>query len=276
MNKVIYDFGANNGVNLPYYLKKADIVVAVEANPTLCYEIQNRFKQEIESQKLFVENCVLTSDANYQEVYFYLHKKHHTLSQFPEPKDKENFERILLPSKSVMHIIDKYGDPYYIKIDIENYDDAILHSLFVNNIFPPYISAESHNITTFALLASMGKYDSFKLVQGWTIPVKFKYHKINLVNRFEIYSFPAHSAGPFGEDIPGPWLTGNNFFQLLAYEKLGWKDIHASNVCNGDPKVTVDPTPYVMEAIKIRLRPYIPNFLILIRNKIRILSRILK
>ena len=31
--EIIYDFGSNNGCNLAYYLKKADKVVAVEANP---------------------------------------------------------------------------------------------------------------------------------------------------------------------------------------------------------------------------------------------------
>jgi hypothetical protein len=31
--KIIYDLGANNGDDIPYYLLKADTVVAVEANP---------------------------------------------------------------------------------------------------------------------------------------------------------------------------------------------------------------------------------------------------
>ena len=43
MKKVIYDFGANNGVDIPYYLLKADLVIAVEANPKLCAQIQDRF-----------------------------------------------------------------------------------------------------------------------------------------------------------------------------------------------------------------------------------------
>jgi predicted RNA methylase len=40
---VIYDFGANVGSNLGYYLAKADRVVAVEANPALCRAIEERF-----------------------------------------------------------------------------------------------------------------------------------------------------------------------------------------------------------------------------------------
>ncbi len=43
--KIIYDFGANNGDDIPYYLKKAELVVAVEANPSLCQKIEERFLQ---------------------------------------------------------------------------------------------------------------------------------------------------------------------------------------------------------------------------------------
>jgi predicted RNA methylase len=40
---LIYDFGANVGSHLDYYLEKADRVVAVEANPALCRAIEERF-----------------------------------------------------------------------------------------------------------------------------------------------------------------------------------------------------------------------------------------
>ena len=33
MKKIIYDFGASDGKNIPYYLLKSDLIVAVEANP---------------------------------------------------------------------------------------------------------------------------------------------------------------------------------------------------------------------------------------------------
>ena len=44
---VIYDFGANNGDDLPYYLLSADKVVAVEANPELCSLMQKRFVRRL-------------------------------------------------------------------------------------------------------------------------------------------------------------------------------------------------------------------------------------
>lgn len=33
--RVIYDFGSKNGDDIPYYLEKPDLDVAVEANPIL-------------------------------------------------------------------------------------------------------------------------------------------------------------------------------------------------------------------------------------------------
>ena len=75
--KVIYDFGSNNGDDIPYYIKKADVVVAVEANPLLSRQIEARFSREIASGKLILENCVLTVDEQVRDVCFYIHKRNH-------------------------------------------------------------------------------------------------------------------------------------------------------------------------------------------------------
>jgi hypothetical protein len=55
--KLIYDFGDD----IDYYLNKADKVVAVEANPLLCKQIEERFRKKIGDGRLFIENCVVTS-----------------------------------------------------------------------------------------------------------------------------------------------------------------------------------------------------------------------
>lgn len=235
--KVIYDFGANNGDDIPYYLKKADLVVAVEANPTLCLQIEERFTHEIAEGRLRVENCVVTGADRDAEVYFYLHKRHHVLGQFPEP-DKSvisDYTQVSLPAKTVMQILGEHGAPYYIKIDIEHYEEVILKELFLHGVKPPYLSAESHSIRVFALLAGLGEYGAFKLVEGATVAKKYKNHPIHLDGGPETYSFPAHSAGPFGEDIDGDWMNADDLFEVLADKKMGWRDIHATNTVRPDP-----------------------------------------
>jgi len=192
---------------------------------------------------LILENCVLTAEKTLEEVPFYIHKTAHIGSQFPEPcdEDKWYFDKVYLPSKNVIEMIQKYGEPYYIKIDIENYDHVILRELFVNNIFPPYISAESHDILVFATLVAIGKYNSFKLVDGASVSTEYRDSKIT-GNIGEIqYSFPHHSAGPFGNDISGLWSTANNFLKILASSGLGWRDIHASNIDEPSPILSEKP-----------------------------------
>ena len=230
--KVIYDFGANNGDDVPYYLKKADVVVAVEANPALCRQIEERFGSEIRAGRVQIENCVLVPQGDSAEVSFYLHKRHHVLGQFPRPDNSVigDYDRVLLPARSVVDIVRKHGSPYYIKVDIEGSDESILRELFRNGVRPPYISAEAQSSRVFAVLAGVGEYPAFKLVEGETVDREYRQHPIRTEQGQDAYSFPRHSAGPFGEDVKGDWMNADDLFALLAEKGLGWRDIHATNL----------------------------------------------
>ena len=250
MKKIIYDVGSNNGDDIPYYLMKGDVVVAVEANPSLCDAISQRFAAEIRSGRLVIECCVVTGEEGSGEVDFYVHNANHVLSQFPVPSgaDADQFTRIKLPSKSILSIIKSHGFPYYIKIDIEHYDVILLRAIFAGGIRPPFVSAESHSIDVFLTLAGVGQYKAFKLVDGCSVSSVYADRFIeSRFNREKIrYSFPFHSAGPFGNDVDGGWLTSDNLFKALAIEGLGWKDIHATNTEDPDPSAQ----PRVGNALK--------------------------
>jgi hypothetical protein len=159
------------------------------------------------------------------------------------------FSEIQLPSMGVLNLIGRHGKPFYIKIDIENYDQIILRELFLNDIRPEFISAESHSIEVFSLLLSLGDYGSFNIVDGPTVAITYKNASIKTADRVERYSFPEHSAGPFGEDIAGKWMTPDNFFRLLAFEQLGWKDVHATNAIPPDPHRRVHSANYLHKEI---------------------------
>jgi FkbM family methyltransferase len=255
-SKIIYDFGSNNGDDIPYYLQKADKVVAVEANPGLVAQIVSRFSQDIAAQRLVVEHCVLTVDnASSGAVSFYVHKLHHVLSQFPRPDSStlHEFDEILLPSRSVVSLIEQHGAPFYIKVDLEGYDQVVLTELFRRDIRPKFISAESHSIEVFAVLVALGRYTSFNLVDGPTVHSTYANHPIMARNGTkEPYTFPHHSAGPFGEDIKGAWMTPDNFFRRLAFERLGWKDIHATNEIAADPATVAYSTPILLREVRLQ------------------------
>ena len=235
--KIIYDLGSNNGDDIPYYLLKSDQVIAVEANPQLCDFIKKRFPEEISKNRLIVENCAITEKDN-KMIDFYLHNIYHVRSTLVAPSEipddggftAKDFTRIDIQAISVDNLIKKHGPPYYAKIDIEGYDENILNAFAANQIIPPYISAESHTIGVFALLSEKLNYNSFKLVDGKSIPNNYSQSVIYspILDKRVLYSFPHHSAGPFGEDIHGEWMDKGTLLKVLAIQGLGWKDIHAS------------------------------------------------
>ena len=249
--RIVYDLGAHNGSNIPYYLLKADLVIAVEANPILCKQIQERFSEEIAAGQLVVENCVLNVERSPAIVPFFIHKIHDFLSQFPCPDQSifDQFDQVDLPSKTILDLIDQYGSPYYIKIDIKHYDQVILRQLFEHQIFPPYLSAESHSIDIFCLLVALGGYEAFKLVDGETVVTKYFDYPILTQTGSQLYSFPYHSAGPFGNDIRGDWMTKDNFARVLMFAELGWKDIHVSRCDRPNPDYA--PTPQFLIQVSI-------------------------
>jgi FkbM family methyltransferase len=226
MKKIIYDLGSNNGSNIPYYLLKSDLVVAIEANPKLCEIIKKNFKKEIDNGKLVVENYIVTVLSDNEDRDFYLHRHYHFLSQFLTPNEDMlgQYLKVKLPSRNIISIIKNYGEAYYIKIDLEHYDSYILKELLLRKIYPKYLSVESHSREIIDIIIQNGKYKSFKLVDGSQVPKRYKDRIINNIN----YSFPRHSAGPFGNDIDGQWMEEKNFLFLLSMVGFGWKDIHCS------------------------------------------------
>ena len=228
---VIYDFGMNNGDDVEYYLFKADRVVGVEANADLCELVRKRFAKEIDAGRLTVLNVALSEEASARPLTFYIHKTNHVLSQLPEPDEniRDEFEAVTVPCRTPSSIVREFGRPLYIKIDIEHYDHNVLRELFASRIYPPEISAESHSVAIFACLVEHG-YKSFSLVDGQTVSEKYGSATIKTATGHKSYSFPDHSAGPFGDDIQSPWEDADSFLQTLAAAGLGWKDIHASRV----------------------------------------------
>lgn len=228
MKKIIYDLGASRGENLPYYLLKSELVIAVEANTENCKFIEKKFQKQIIEKKLVVENCIIGEKSDDYED-FYLHENY-LLGQFPEPKkDKiDKFKKVKLKKKDILNLFKIYGKPYYVKIDLEEYDNVILKRIFEQGIKPNYISAEAINNEVIDIFLNNVNYNSFKLIEGNTVNLLYKKIDLNIDGKKSKYSFPENSAGPFGNDIMGNWINKKNFFKLMEYKKPGWRDIHAS------------------------------------------------
>src|SRR4051812_47763649 len=121
----IYDFGMNAGTNLAYYLGKGATVIAVEANPALCEDVRARFSDEIRGGRLVIVNAAL-AEEDASSVTFYIHKTNHVLSQLPRPPDPDQFTPIDMACRTPASIVQQFGEPSYIKVDVEHFDGAIL------------------------------------------------------------------------------------------------------------------------------------------------------
>ena len=244
MKKIIYDLGANEGKSIPYYLLKSDLVIAVEANPQLCELLKKLYHKDILNNKLVVDNSVVTND---QSAYknFYISKYGSYFSTcVPERKKlyfrgREitmlDYEEKNIRSINILELFEKYGKPYYVKIDLEHYDDIILNEILNNyKDKPHYLSSECQDMQVFSLMMNSEEYNLFKYIEGSSVSKKYNRAKIKDINNLEKeYSFEIHSAGPFGNDIQGPWFNKEEFkkiFSQLVTQKVapGWIDIHCS------------------------------------------------
>lgn len=245
MKKIIYDLGANEGKSIPYYLLKADLVVAVEANPDLCSYLKNKFNKEILNNRLIVENSIVTNKISSFES-FYISKIGSYFSTYvPEEKrksqywkgrliDKNDWEEKLIRSINIFELFDTYGKPYYVKIDLEHFDQVILNEILNNYDYKPqFISSECQDIEVYNLFIKSKDYLLFKYMLGESVSKNYKNHIFKDLNNLnQSFTFQEHSSGPYGEDINGSWLNKNDFhkkFLELMSKKLapGWIDIHS-------------------------------------------------
>jgi len=258
MTRLIYDFGMNNGDDTDYYLRKGARVVAVEANPALCAGCTARFAAAIADQRLVILNVALGASASDQPITFYVHRRNHVLSRVhpPKPERQNEFDAVMVPERTASTIVHQYGWPHYVKLDVEGLDAAVLRDLFQAGIHPDFISAEAGSVEPFALLVAEG-YTAFNLVEGATVRDVYRNATISTANGPVTYSFPHHSAGPYGEDLRSPWWDADAFLTVLAVAQLGWKDVHASRVLPPTPQQAL-PRPPV--EFRSHVTDIIPSF----------------
>jgi FkbM family methyltransferase len=222
MGKVVYDFGANKGNNIPYYLHQGFNVVAVEANPLLATRIATLYKDNPEVH--VVNACIVDTDERVR-VPFFIHRHNDVLSTFIEPvANADDFIVTEVNAVSPLKLFKEFGAPFFVKIDVEGFDGPLAKSTLIAAPDLRYISAEVHSFLPLCHFVSHG-FDRFKVVESPRVGCGF--YDIPASGSKERYRFDFHDAGPFGEDIPGPWLSADEIFTYLCKYGTGWKDIHA-------------------------------------------------
>lgn len=257
MSDLIYDIGSHKGEDSHFYLAKGFRVVAVDADPRMCAAAAERLRAYVESGQLQVV-CAAIADAPGRRPFFTSSKSEWstTVRQWDEQNSLRGSTSVetSVDAITLAQLVGTYGEPFYMKIDIEGMDRAVLASLERTSAQPKYISIESafprdasfKNIKReFHALARLG-YDRFKIVPQHEVEDQVPPCPAS-AGEYVSFRFAAGSSGLFGEEAPGSWLPQRAALQafrsifrkswpaLLLYRltgrlpDIGWYDIHAKH-----------------------------------------------
>lgn len=242
----VLDLGFNTGQDSHFYLADGYSVIGVDANPDLIAAGRARFADATaKGQLTLVSNGLVGEVAEGksapEKLRFYRSKLRSEWSSFDAswgcrnpnntPVEKEvpaHCERIDVPVTTCAGLIERFGKPLYIKIDIEGRDTACLNSLHTlpRESRPTYVSVENVNEVHIDLLTALG-YTSQKAVDQRVIHARYMGQPDLLGN-----------SGPFGDaavHLSGgtEWVSASEVRALLPlperYEPTGegmWYDLH--------------------------------------------------
>ena len=148
---LIYDVGSNNGDDADFYLRKGFHVVAVDADASLCEQIANRFRAEVDQGLLTVVHGLVSNSGRKSET-FYVFDENPGWSTADAEFRKRLEEggrvsrKIEVPVVAMDELLATHGVPYYMKIDIEGNDLQALRGLEAfgkaRSDRPAYVSTE--------------------------------------------------------------------------------------------------------------------------------------
>lgn len=232
--QLVYDIGMHIGEDTQYYLAKGFRVVAVEANPELAALGSQIFASAIAAGDLQIVSAGIGKSAG--RMPFYVNAHHSEWSSFDERIGSRNGCKAIIevPVITMADLVAQYGDAFYIKMDIEGYDQIALESLAQTQCRPKYISVENGLPHMLETLVTMG-YSAFKFVNQQPIPGAQSPRPAREGADID-FTFPVGSSGPFGDDAPGEWKSRDGVRKDIdAYWNNpvrdanihGWYDLHA-------------------------------------------------
>lgn len=256
---LIYDIGMNTGDDTAYYLHCGYRVVAIEANPELVRIAKGRFPGEIASGQLTIRDQAIAEQEG--EFTFWVCERHSEWSSLDRElaaRDESPHHAITVSCVRFRSLMEEYGVPFYLKIDIEGRDALCLRDLTPATA-PRHISVEASDIGLLDLLHGLG-YDRFQCISQFHFiplelppaPAQERFEQIvrdhgstDEFRNFHGWEFPPGSSGVFGGELGGRWQTFDEMkhtfahFQQLQREGVAtpfwnekgysfWADFHAT------------------------------------------------
>jgi len=215
--KLIFDIGLHHGEDAEFYLRKGFRVVGVDANPDMCALASERLATFVEPGDLIVLNRAI--DERPGKVTFF--KNAETSWGTVDRRWAERNARFGLPptgeqtveAVTLADLVEQFGVPYYVKIDIEGRDLTALKSLASCRRKPEFVSLESDKVSFAALREEFGVlrdlgYDKFKIVPQHEVVRQTPPYPAK-EGGYVDHAFQWGSSGLFGEEAPGKWLSAD-------------------------------------------------------------------
>jgi FkbM family methyltransferase len=190
-SNLIFDVGLNIGQDTGFYLSQGYRVLAIEADPTLAEAAQNKFDREIQEGRLEILNVGIAEKDGLADFWICDGKpQFNSFHRQIAARDSYAHHCIHVPVMRFERVIERYGAPYFLKVDIEGNDMLCLDGLTPSTL-PAYLSIESEcpldgntasvedGLRTLRKLESLG-YRQFKLIDQYTfcalqLPAAFHY-----------------------------------------------------------------------------------------------------
>jgi FkbM family methyltransferase len=214
---LVFDLGFHRGEDTGYYLAIGRRVVAVDASAELIAAGRKRFTAALETGQLtLVHAAVVGADQRVTQdsLLFYPHSTRSEWGSVDLRWVRRNAEAHGLPHAEPVHVpaicleelVERYGCPAFLKIDIEGADEAVLADVSRLSVRPATLSWETGKESLRAVLrqhqrlAVLG-YRQFRIVQqAWLVhcpPVE--------ANDGRTWYFEPGCSGPMPEFSPTPW-----------------------------------------------------------------------
>jgi FkbM family methyltransferase len=254
---LVYDVGMHNGDDTAYYLHRGYRVLAVEANPELVRQAEQRFAAEIAAARLRIAPVAVAALRG--EADLFISPRFDAVASLDEQRAAvfgRNVRRIRVPCVPFGELLAEHGVPGYLKIDIEGSDSLCLAALDPSRL-PRYLSIEMSHDTgdqDIRRLQALG-YRGFKCVRqndlavigpaslgtlarmrrlrarggAWhlAVAVAGRMRRSLRPVRDGQWRFPRGSSGPFGAQLVGEWLTAEQMLQV-------WQTLHEIDARLGD------------------------------------------
>ncbi len=188
-NRLVFDLGMHKAEDTGFYLFKGYKVVAVDADPIQIEAAKQKFNENIEKGDLILVNKGL-SEKDDETLDFHISEYSEWNSFKKEISDrKSNLKEIIkVKSVTISSLIEKYGMPFFCKIDIEGFDIVCLDNLLKNNLKPQFISVESECVGEYETLSNEGALETLEGLR------KIGYTKFKLVDQASLQSLAPKSS----------------------------------------------------------------------------------